>query len=471
MNYLDNLLVGTYNKLKTSGIILGSVCIGITGIVSAAFIAYGIVQAIGISVTPTIPEFYLNSYDNTAKITSFAYEYVYQNQIPMSIRTNNIKNPIFMEFTDDKFNNVTNNTYTYILYGPYEFINTYKLYVYVIVSDKVVLRRSPRVNRREISIQQSDLNSLNRPISGDNNISPKRRKMSRARSDTNSSEMSIGSASLISFSRSYTDNEMSENEYDCDVGEPSCTIGIGSFAIGEAELMPGLTNITIQLGTIGNNPIVNNTIVNNTIVNNTIVNNPIVNNTIVNNPIVNNPIVNTSNSYKIFNIRYNHNYTILYQVLILVPPKIEETYITVTPLNFSLTTNATGSNIAYKTISKISYEKFNDTRGLNGLIINSSDFTGYNITFRSNVTANTIVKFDIEIPIVCQNLKVYKPDKTGFYYEYTKTFYNNSNTSFTGTEIINSTNCSFSIYIQDNGIGDEDTTMGTITDPMLIYCK
>ena len=52
-----------------------------------------------------------------------------------------------------------------------------------------------------------------------------------------------------------------------------------------------------------------------------------------------------------------------------------------------------------------------------------------------------------------------------------KKFYGDSATSFTGTEITNITNCSFSIYIEDNGIGDEDTTMGTITDPMLIHCN
>ena len=452
MNYLDNLLVGTYNKLKTSGIILGSVCIGITGIVSAAFIAYGIIQAIGISVTPTIPtipEFYLNSYDNTAKITSFAYEYVYQNQIPMSIRTNNIKNPIFMQFTADKFNNATNNTYKYILYGPYEIINTYNIYLYVIASDKVERTRSARVNRREISIQQRDLHSLTGLISRNNNISPNRRNMSWVQSDTNSSESRKLTGSNYSFTitrrADYVDfNDFSDNK--CDTEGVSCGITFSVIAAGEEEEPLGITNITIPLGTIGNKTIDNKTIGNTS-------------------------IGNTPNSYKIFNIRYNPTFTVLYQVLILVPPKIKETYITVTPLNFSLTTNASGSNITYKTISKISYEKFNYTRGLNGLIINSSDFTGYNITFRSIVTANTIVKFDVEIPIVCQNLKVYKPNKTGFYYEYTKTFYNNSNTSFTGTEITNSTNCSFSIYIQDNGIGDEDTTMGTITDPMLIHCN
>ncbi len=106
------------------------------------------------------------------------------------------------------------------------------------------------------------------------------------------------------------------------------------------------------------------------------------------------------------------------------------------PLDFSLTTDTSGANITYKTISKISYETFISTQGLRGLIINSSDFTGYNITFRSNVAANTIVKFDVEIPIVCNNLRVYKPNNTGFYYEYTKKFYGDSATSFVGTEII-----------------------------------
>ena len=46
MNYLSNLLVGPSNKLKTTGIILGSVCVGIIGIVSAAFISYGVIQSV-----------------------------------------------------------------------------------------------------------------------------------------------------------------------------------------------------------------------------------------------------------------------------------------------------------------------------------------------------------------------------------------------------------------------------------------
>jgi len=46
MDYLSNLLIGPTNKLKTTGIILGSVCVGIIGIVSAAFISYGVIQSV-----------------------------------------------------------------------------------------------------------------------------------------------------------------------------------------------------------------------------------------------------------------------------------------------------------------------------------------------------------------------------------------------------------------------------------------
>ena len=53
MDYLNNLLVGPSNKLKTTGIVMGSVCVGIVGIVSAAFLSYGIMQAT-ISTTSTI---------------------------------------------------------------------------------------------------------------------------------------------------------------------------------------------------------------------------------------------------------------------------------------------------------------------------------------------------------------------------------------------------------------------------------
>ena len=94
----------------------------------------------------------------------------------------------------------------------------------------------------------------------------------------------------------------------------------------------------------------------------------------------------------------------------------------VPPLDFSLTSNTSGANITYSTISKILYETFISTQGLDRLIINTSDFTGYRITFRSNVTANAIVKFDVEIPIVCQNLKVYKQIKLDFIMNIIKRF-------------------------------------------------
>ena len=73
MDYLNNLLVGPSNKLKTTGIVMGSVCVGIVGIVSAAFLSYGIMQAT-ISTTSTIanisPQLTINSTGATNIVSS-----------------------------------------------------------------------------------------------------------------------------------------------------------------------------------------------------------------------------------------------------------------------------------------------------------------------------------------------------------------------------------------------------------------
>ena len=52
MDYLNNLLVGPLNKLKTAGIILGSLCVGIIAVSSAALISHSIRSTESSSSTP-----------------------------------------------------------------------------------------------------------------------------------------------------------------------------------------------------------------------------------------------------------------------------------------------------------------------------------------------------------------------------------------------------------------------------------
>ena len=91
MDYLSNLLVGPTNKLKTAGIILGSVCVGIIGIVSAAFISYAIIDAATTSTaTVTVPDitppiFYITSSNPNVTITASAYSPASQNYIGLII--------------------------------------------------------------------------------------------------------------------------------------------------------------------------------------------------------------------------------------------------------------------------------------------------------------------------------------------------------------------------------------------------
>ena len=52
MDYLNNLLVGPLNKLKTAGIIIGSLCVGIIAVSSAALISHSIMSTESSSSTP-----------------------------------------------------------------------------------------------------------------------------------------------------------------------------------------------------------------------------------------------------------------------------------------------------------------------------------------------------------------------------------------------------------------------------------
>jgi len=52
MDYLNNLLVGPLNKLKTAGIILGSLCVGIIAVSSALLISHSIMSTESSSSTP-----------------------------------------------------------------------------------------------------------------------------------------------------------------------------------------------------------------------------------------------------------------------------------------------------------------------------------------------------------------------------------------------------------------------------------
>ena len=91
MDYLSNLLVGPTNKLKTAGVILGSVCVGIIGIVSAAFISYAIIDAATTSTSTvtvtdiTPPIFSITSSNPNVTITASAYTPASQTDIGLII--------------------------------------------------------------------------------------------------------------------------------------------------------------------------------------------------------------------------------------------------------------------------------------------------------------------------------------------------------------------------------------------------
>jgi microcystin-dependent protein len=111
------------------------------------------------------------------------------------------------------------------------------------------------------------------------------------------------------------------------------------------------------------------------------------------------------------------------------------------------------------------FDKLNTGTGISY----SSDISYNVIIFSADVTNDTIVQFDVALSIKpCSGLKIYKPyNKTGIYAEYLKEYINGTSGPFTGADI-NSEKCSFSLYIKDNGRGDEDNINGKITYQMIV---
>ena len=73
----------------------------------------------------------------------------------------------------------------------------------------------------------------------------------------------------------------------------------------------------------------------------------------------------------------------------------------------------------------------------------------------TGIINNSIIRFDIFLPTtLCLGLNVYISNGTD-YIEFSKQN-NVDNINFTGTVNINTTSCSFSVYIQDNGRGDNN---------------
>ena len=151
---------------------------------------------------------------------------------------------------------------------------------------------------------------------------------------------------------------------------------------------------------------------------------------------------------------------------------IEATISTTLPNAISLTTlsitsptaNITSSSL--KTISKLDFDNLTNTLGTT-----TPRYDNYNsITFSATVDSGAIARFDIYLySKPCYDLKIYKIDNVSSgYIEYSKMYEPGSNTSFTGLDIVNETACYFSLYIKDNGRGDENRTMGVIADPLLL---
>ena len=131
-------------------------------------------------------------------------------------------------------------------------------------------------------------------------------------------------------------------------------------------------------------------------------------------------------------------------------------------------TSTRATNIVSSLRSSISQDVFDNLNTGTGISY-SSDISYNVINFSADVTDDTIAQFDVDLSIKrCTGLKIYKSyNKTGIYAEYLKEYINGTSGPFTGADI-NSEKCSFSLFIKDNGRGDEDNINGKITDQMIV---
>jgi hypothetical protein len=152
------------------------------------------------------------------------------------------------------------------------------------------------------------------------------------------------------------------------------------------------------------------------------------------------------------------------------PATTTSTTITNADISPKLEIVSAGATNITLSIQPISQDMFNNSNKSKGLIYSSN--TSYNsIDFSADVTINNmIVQFNVSLSTKpCSGLKIYKPyNKTGIYAEYVKQYINGTSGPFTGADNINSQECSFSLYIKDNGRGDEDNITGKITDPVIV---
>ena len=125
---------------------------------------------------------------------------------------------------------------------------------------------------------------------------------------------------------------------------------------------------------------------------------------------------------------------------------------------FSIYTSLATITFTLRTIEHIKkdmYAIFNQN-------ITSSNISYNTVMFKSiGVINNSIIRFDIFLPTtLCLGLNVYISNGTD-YIEFSKQN-NVDNINFTGTVNINTTSCSFSVYIQDIGRGDNNNVFGKI---------
>ena len=133
MDYFNNLLVGYSNKLKTAGVILGSVCVGMIGIVSAAFISYNLIYTTSSSTDYiTIPLRTLSIISSTPNVTfsHISYDALSKNAIIQIVNATNSSNQYSWRRVWFNATVPINSSIFVDIYLPLEFCSNLTIYKY-----------------------------------------------------------------------------------------------------------------------------------------------------------------------------------------------------------------------------------------------------------------------------------------------------------------------------------------------------
>jgi len=132
MDYLNNLLVGYSNKLKTTGIILGSLCVGIIGIVSAAFISYNLIHTTSSTEYVTIPLRTLSIISSTPNVTfsHISYDSLSKNDIIQIVNATNSSDQYILRRLSFNATVPINSSIFVDIYLPLEVCSNLTIYKY-----------------------------------------------------------------------------------------------------------------------------------------------------------------------------------------------------------------------------------------------------------------------------------------------------------------------------------------------------